>query len=132
MFSYDGDFREADRRLRSESMRRKAAGLAGMLEKSENASIAKFRETVREFVETGREILTGQYTGISGFKHVMGQMIGDMAVSFKDDDEAQEILALVRYGNLACQKPLVESELLFIAKHPSIAKKLLTLTPLDP
>ena len=53
-FAYDGDFREADRRLRSEAMRKKAAGLEGMLEKSEKVSIAKFRETVREFVETGR------------------------------------------------------------------------------
>ena len=36
-----------------------------------------------------------------------------------------------RYANVESQRPLVEDELLFIAKYPKIAKKLLTLTPLD-
>jgi len=48
-----------------------------------------------------------------------------------DSKEAEEILELVRYANVASQKPLVEDELLFIAKYPAIAKKLLTLKPLD-
>ena len=94
-----------------------------------------------EQVETGREICTGQYSGISGFRHVMGQIIGgiatdghadgDMSLTFKNDKEAGDILELVRYANVEAQKPLVEEELLFIAKYPDIAKKLLTLMPLD-
>ena len=57
--------------------------------------------------------------------------MGQMSVSFKDVDEAKEILELVRYANVEAQKPLVEDELLFIAKYPQIARKLLTLRPLE-
>ena len=78
-------------------------------------------------VETGREIITGQYSGISGFSHVMGKL----DISFHNREEANDILELVRYANVEAQKPLVEDELLFIARYPQIAKKLLTLTPLD-
>ncbi len=80
-------------------------------------------------VETGREIITGQYSGISGFSHVMGKI----DVSFKDKsrEEADEILELVRYANVESHKPLVEDELEFIAKYPDIVKKLLTMTPLE-
>ena len=88
-----------------------------------------------EQVETGREICTGQYSGISGFRHVMrnimGETEGEMALPLHDDKEAQEILELVRYANVEAQKPLVKDELLFIAKYPAIAKKLLTLKPLE-
>jgi 3-isopropylmalate/(R)-2-methylmalate dehydratase large subunit len=38
---------------------------------------------------------------------------------------------LVRYANVEAQKPLVEDELVFIARYPEIARKLLTLRPLD-
>ena len=80
-------------------------------------------------VETGREIITGQYSGISGFSHVMGKI----DVSFRDKSraEASEILELVRYANVESHKPLVEDELEFIARYPQIAKKLLTMTPLE-
>jgi homocitrate synthase NifV len=57
--------------------------------------------------------------------------MGQMEVSFKDDKQAEEILELVRYANVEAQKPLVEDELLFIAKYPKIAKKLLTMRPLE-
>jgi homocitrate synthase NifV len=77
-------------------------------------------------VETGREIIAGQYSGTAGFGHVMGKL----EVSFKNREEANEILELVRYANVESQKPLVEEELKFIARYPEIAKKLLTLTPL--
>jgi isopropylmalate/homocitrate/citramalate synthase len=79
-------------------------------------------------VETGRESITGQYSGISGFSHVMGKL--DVSFKNKSREEADEILELVRYANVEAQKPLVEDELLFIAKYPDIACKLLTLTPL--
>ena len=55
--------------------------------------------------------------------------MGQMAISFEDSAQAEEILELVRYANVEAQKPLAEDELLFIAKYPSIAKKLLTLMP---
>ncbi len=80
-------------------------------------------------VETGREIITGQYSGISGFSHVMGKI--DVSFKNKSRAEADEILELVRYANVESHKPLVEDELEFIAKYPDIAKKLLTMTPLE-
>ncbi len=101
----------------------------GVLKDPQNYELYSYTELGRgepELVETGSQICTGEYGGISGFRHVMGKM----AVEFKDSQEAETILELVRYANVACQKPLVEDELLFIAKYPQIAKKLLTLTPL--
>lgn len=102
----------------------------GVLKDPENYELYSYEELGRgepEFVETGREIIAGQYSGISGFSHVMGQM----EVEFKNEEKAREVLELVRYANVESQKPLVEDELLFIAKYPQIAKKLLTLTPLE-
>ena len=101
----------------------------GVLKDPENYELYSFKELGRgkpKFVETGREIIAGQYSGISGFGHVMGKM----EVSFSNKEEANEILELARYANVESQRPLVEDELLFIAKYPQIAKKLLTLTPL--
>ena len=101
----------------------------GVLKDPENYELYGYEELGRGdpvMVETGREIIAGQYSGISGFSHLMGRM----EVQFSSREEAAEILELVRYANVEAQKPLVEDELLFIAKYPKIAKKLLTLTPL--
>jgi homocitrate synthase NifV len=67
------------------------------------------------------------YSGISGFSHVMGKM----DVPFSSKEEAYQILELARFANVESQRPLVEDELLFIAKYPQITKKLLTLKPLE-
>jgi len=102
----------------------------GVLKDPQNYELYDFEELGRgepESVETGREICSGEYSGVSGFTHLMGKM----AISFKDGREAGEILELVRYANVEAQKPLVEDELLFIAQYPKIAKQLLTLTPLE-
>jgi len=102
----------------------------GVLKDPENYELYNFGELGRgkpKFVETGREIIAGQYSGISGFSHLMGKM----DVSFASKEEANEILELVRYANVEAQKPLVEDELLFIAKYPQIVKKLLTMVPLE-
>jgi homocitrate synthase NifV len=102
----------------------------GVLKDPENYELYGYKELGRGEpvkVETGREIIAGQYSGISGFSHIMGKM----DVSFSSREEASEILELARYANVESQKPLVEDELLFIAKYPEIAKKLLTLTPLE-
>jgi homocitrate synthase NifV len=100
----------------------------GVLKDPENYELYSFDELGRgepELVETGREICSGEYSGISGFKHIMGRM----AMSFDDARQAEEILELIRYANVEAQKPLIEDELLFIAKYPKIARKLLTLIP---
>jgi isopropylmalate/homocitrate/citramalate synthase len=102
----------------------------GVLKDPHNYELYGFEELGRgepELVETGREICSGQYGGISGFSHLMGKM----SVCFNSKDEANEVLELVRYANVEAHKPLVEDELLFIAKYPKIAKQLLTLTPLE-
>jgi homocitrate synthase NifV len=104
----------------------------GVLKDPENYELYSYEELGRgepEQVETGREICTGEYSGVSGFSHVMSKM--KVPISFKNKEEANEILELVRYANVEAQKPLVEDELLFIAKYPKIAQKLLTLTPLE-
>jgi isopropylmalate/homocitrate/citramalate synthase len=100
----------------------------GVLKDPQNYELYDFAELGRgepELVETGREICSGEYGGISGFSHIMGKM----KVTFDDSKKSEEILELVRYANVEAQKPLVEDELLFIAKYPNIARKLLTLTP---
>lgn len=102
----------------------------GVLKDPENYELYGYEELGRgkpRFVETGREIIAGQYSGISGFSHIMGKM----EVSFSSREEANEILELVRYANVESQKPLVEEELMFIARYPKITRKLLTLTPLE-
>ncbi len=100
----------------------------GVLKDSSNYELYDLAELGRgepELVETGREICSGEYSGISGFRHVMGQM----AIQLPEGREAQEILELARYANVEAQKPLVEDELVFIYRYPQIAKKLLTLIP---
>ncbi len=102
----------------------------GVLKDPENYELYSYEELGRGepvYVETGREIIAGQYSGISGFRHVMGEL----EVSFANQDEAREILELARYANVASHRPLVEEELIFIAKYPRIAKKLLTMAPLE-
>jgi isopropylmalate/homocitrate/citramalate synthase len=76
-------------------------------------------------VETGRKITTGEYSGIHSFKHVYK----NFEYEFKNDEEARQILELVRYANVLKQKPLVEEEFIFIAQYPKIAQKILTMTP---
>jgi isopropylmalate/homocitrate/citramalate synthase len=101
----------------------------GILKDRHNYELYSYKELGRgepELVETGTEICAGEYSGISGFSHVMGKQ----EVKFPSREKANKVLELVRYANVESQKPLVEDELLFIAKYPDIAKKLLTLTPL--
>lgn len=103
----------------------------GVLKDPENYELYDYEELGRgdaETVETGREICTGEYGGISGFSHVMSNL--PVPIKFPDREKANEILELVRYANVESQKPLVEDQLIFIAKYPGIARKLLTLTPL--
>jgi homocitrate synthase NifV len=104
----------------------------GVLKDPQNYELYGFEELGRgepEQVETGREICSGQYGGISGFRFIMGNLKNP--VCFQSQEEANDVLELVRYANVEKHKPLVEDELLFIAKYPEIAKQLLTMSPLD-
>jgi homocitrate synthase NifV len=106
----------------------------GVLKDPANYELYGFEELGRgepETVETGREICTGQYGGISGFRHIMNEISGEMTITFRDAEEAEKVLELVRYANVAAQKPLVEDELIFIARYPEVARELMTMTPLD-
>lgn len=78
-----------------------------------------------EVIETGRQIVVGEYSGIKGFRNVYDKL----EVKFKDQDEARKILELVRYANVHTQKPLLSDELRFIAKYPDIAREIMTVTP---
>ena len=86
-----------------------------------------------EFIETGRQITTGEYGGIKGFIHVMDKLRkeGKFCVEFKDNDETRRILELVRFANVHTQKPLTKEELRFVATYPEIARKIMTVVPPD-
>ncbi len=72
--------------------------------------------------ETGRVITTGAYGGIKGFRYVYDKL----GISFKSDAEARQVLELAQYANLHTQKPLTDDELRFMATHPDIVRKILT------
>ncbi len=100
----------------------------GVLKDSANYELYDYRELGRGepvIVDTGREICSGEYSGISGFRHVMGKL----DIVFQNKEEAEEILELVRYANVQSHKPLVDDELHLIAKYPEIVRLLLTQTP---
>ena len=100
----------------------------GALKDRKNYELYDFKELGRGetiLVETGRKITTGEYSGISSFKHIFK----NFNLKFKDDEEARQILELVRYANVHKQKPLVQEEFVFIAQYPKIAQSLLTMSP---
>lgn len=100
----------------------------GALKDRRNYELYDYEELGRgepEIVETGRMITTGEYGGIKGFRDVYDKM----ALEFKDEDEARNILELARYANVHTQKPLTQSELKFIYYYPDIAAKIMTVTP---
>ena len=78
-----------------------------------------------EIIETGRMITVGEYSGIKGFRNVYQ----NLELEFKDEEEARNILELVRYANVHTQKPLTKSELRFIYFYPNIATKIMTVEP---
>ena len=100
----------------------------GALKNRRNYELYDYEELGRgepELVETGRMITVGEYSGIKGFRNVFG----NLEVEFKDDADATRVLELVRYANVHTQKPLTKEELLFVAKYPEQAKKIMTVTP---
>ncbi|MBW2989764.1 homocitrate synthase [Candidatus Woesearchaeota archaeon] len=106
----------------------------GALKDRRNYELYDFEDLGRgdlELFETGRQITTGEYGGIKGFRHVMDKLCkeGKFCVEFKDDEEANRIMELVRFANVHTQKPLTEEELRFISTYPEIAKKIMTVAP---
>jgi len=100
----------------------------GALKDRRNYELYNFEELGRgepEVIETGRKITAGEYSGIKGFRNVYEKL----EIEFRDDQEATQILELVRYANVHNQKPLVDDELKFIAKYPDIARKIFTMSP---
>ncbi len=100
----------------------------GALKDRRNYELYDYEELGRgepEIIETGRKITTGEYSGIKGFRNVYEKI----EVAFKDDEEAAQVLELVRYANVHNQKPLVDEELKFIASYPDIARKIFTMSP---
>jgi len=101
----------------------------GALKDRRNYELYDYEELGRgnpEIIETGRKITAGEYSGIKGFRNVYDKL----EIKFKNDKEATEILELVRYANVQTQKPLTHDELRFIAKYPSVARKIFTMKPL--
>jgi len=100
----------------------------GALKDRRNYELYDFEELGRgepEIIETGRKITAGEYSGIKGFRNVYEKL----EVVFRDDQQATEILELVRYANVHNQKPLVDDELRFIAKYPEVAHEIFTMSP---
>lgn len=100
----------------------------GALKDRRNYELYDFEELGRgepEVIETGRMITTGEYSGIKGFRNVYG----NIEIKFNTEEEAHNILDLVRFANVHKQKPLTEDELRFIAKYPEQTRKILTVTP---
>ncbi len=100
----------------------------GVLKDRKNYELYDFEELGRgepEIIETGRQIVIGEYSGIKGFRNVYNQL----EIEFKDEEEAREILELARFANVEKQKPLTSDELRFIARYPKQAKQILTLIP---
>ena len=100
----------------------------GALKDRRNYELYDFEELGRgepEIIETGRMITVGEYGGIKGFRNVFQ----GLELEFHDENEARNILELVRYANVHTQKPLTDSELRFIYFYPNIAAKIMTADP---
>jgi isopropylmalate/homocitrate/citramalate synthase len=74
---------------------------------------------------TGRIITTGEFGGVAGFRHVYEEI----GITFDDDESARYVLDLVQFASAHTQLPLTDDELCFIAMHPAVAKRILTLAP---
>jgi len=100
----------------------------GALKDRHNYELYNFEELGRgepEIIETGQRITIGEYSGIKGFRN----MYDKLEIEFHNDNEAADVLELVRYANVHTQRPLTHRELRFIAAHPEEARLLMTVAP---
>ena len=52
-----------------------------------------------------------------------------LGVTFPDDESAEHMLELVRYANAHTQLPLIDDEILLIARYPEQARRIITIVP---
>ena len=100
----------------------------GVLKDPQNYELYDYEELGRgepEIVETGREILLGQYSGTKGFRYVCSEI----GVEFVDEQETKEVWELVRLANVLKQESLDADEIRFIAKYPDITRQILSTNP---
>ena len=100
----------------------------GALKDSRNYELYDYTEVGRghiEQLEAGRLITTGEYSGIKGFMNVAGKY----KLKFRDEDEAREIIELVRYANVHTQKPVNVDEIKFIAHYLDYARRIMSVEP---
>jgi hypothetical protein len=85
-------------------------------------NIESLGRTEPDVVETGRWVMTGAYAGVRGFRNIYGRL----EIEFKNDEEARMILDLTRMANMQNHLPLTGDELRFIARHPDIAREIMS------
>lgn len=78
-----------------------------------------------ELVETGRQILMGDYIGTKGFKNVCERYGLKLP---EDEKKVQQIWELARFCNVHNQLELTADELKFIVSYPDIVWKIITVT----
>ncbi len=66
--------------------------------------------------------MTGGYAGVRGFRNIYGRL----EIEFKDEEEARLVLDLARMANMQNHLPLTSDELKFIARHPEIAREIMS------
>jgi len=76
-----------------------------------------------EFVETGREILMGDYIGTKGLRYICE----NFGIGLPDDDSrVMKVWELARFANVHNQLELTADELRFIVGYPDIVWKIIT------
>lgn len=100
----------------------------GVLKNPKNYELYGYEEVGRGeplIIETGREILFGQYSGTKGFREVLK----NIGIEFTDDNEASAMWELARFANVHNHAPLDEEELRFIIQYPEIVKEVIRINP---
>ena len=78
-----------------------------------------------EFVETGREILMGDFMGTKGFRHICEKYGIELP---KDDKEVAKVWELARFANVHNHAILTADELRFIVAYPDIVWEIINVT----
>jgi homocitrate synthase NifV len=97
-------------------------GVVRELQDFEVYNVEELGRTEPDLVETGRWIMTGGYAGVRGFRNIYGRL----EIEFKDEEEARLVLDLARMANMQNHLPLTSDELKFIARHPEIAREIMS------
>lgn len=99
-----------------------------MLKDARTYELYSFEEVGRgepELVETGRQILMGDYIGTKGFRNVCQSWGIELPA---DEKEVQRIWDLARFANVHNQAILTADEMRFIVSYPDIVWQIITVT----